>query len=183
MKMGIKFDKNPLAVEENNYATKIVNSYILYDLNTWPRNPTNNFEFKNCLFAVTSIVKNTDEEKWVYSDYEITFDGAGSWNFGNGFTGNVANFGVDNISSYHADNRKNNFLVLGENLTSAINGSFDSLEKKISINLNKARTKFCLSLDYNDSKSDNENVNFPTQFCLGGISNGFGTIESRELYL
>ena len=30
-KMGIKFDKDPLAVERNNYLTKIVNVYIVYD--------------------------------------------------------------------------------------------------------------------------------------------------------
>ena len=29
-------------------------------------------------------------------------------------------------------------------------------------------------------KADNKNVNFPTQFCLGSISNGFSTTESRE---
>ena len=50
-KMRIKFDKDPLAVEENNNACKIVNVYIFYDLDAWPRNPTNNFKFKNCLFG------------------------------------------------------------------------------------------------------------------------------------
>ena len=59
-KMRIKFDKDPLAVEQNTYATKIVNSYIVYDLDGWPRNPTNNFKFKNCLFGSTNIVK----KKW-----------------------------------------------------------------------------------------------------------------------
>ena len=31
--------------------------------------------------------------------------------------------------------------------------------------------------------TDNENVNFPTQFCLGSISNGFSATESREVSL
>ena len=31
-------------------------------------------------------------------------------------------------------------------------------------------------------KADN-NVNFPTQFCLGSISNGFSATESREISL
>ena len=31
-RMGIKFHKDPLAVEQNNYTTKIVNGYIVYDL-------------------------------------------------------------------------------------------------------------------------------------------------------
>ena len=49
-RIGIKFDKDPLAVEQNNYLTQIVNVYIVYDLDAWPRNPTNNFKFKNFLF-------------------------------------------------------------------------------------------------------------------------------------
>ena len=36
-RMGIKFDKDPLAVKQNNYTTKIVNGYIVYDLDAWPR--------------------------------------------------------------------------------------------------------------------------------------------------
>ena len=32
-------------------------------------------------------------------------------------------------------------------------------------------------------KADNKNVNFPTQFCFGIISNGFSTTESREVPL
>ena len=35
--MEIKFDKDPLAVEENNYLTKIVMFYIVYDLDTRSR--------------------------------------------------------------------------------------------------------------------------------------------------
>ena len=44
--MGIKFDKDPLAVEQKNYFTKIVNVYIVYDLNLGKINPTNNFKLK-----------------------------------------------------------------------------------------------------------------------------------------
>ena len=51
--MGIKFDKDLLGVEQNNHASNI-NIYIVYDLDAWPRNPTNNFKFKNCLFVATS---------------------------------------------------------------------------------------------------------------------------------
>ena len=55
--MRIKFDKDPLAVEKNNYLTKIVNVYIVYDLNAWPKIPLRNVTLKNCLFGVTNIVK------------------------------------------------------------------------------------------------------------------------------
>ena len=66
-RIGIKFDKDPLAVQQNNYFTKIANVYIAYDLHACPRNPTNNFRFKNCLFKAANIVKNSDKEKYVYS--------------------------------------------------------------------------------------------------------------------
>ena len=66
-KMGIKFDKDHLAVEQNNYMTKIINVYTVYDLAAWPGNPTNNFKFKNSLFGATNMVKNSDKEKYIYS--------------------------------------------------------------------------------------------------------------------
>ena len=37
---------------------------------------------------------------------------------------------IDNSSSSHTDNRKNNIFVLGEGPTYDINGSFGSPEKK-----------------------------------------------------
>ena len=80
-RIRIKFDKDPLAVEQNNYLTKNLNFYIVCDLDAWSRNLTNNFRFKNCLFGATNIVNNSDKERYVYvhSGYRITFDSAGSW--------------------------------------------------------------------------------------------------------
>ena len=83
----------------------------------------------------------------VYSGYRITFDSVGSWSFDNDIARNVIIFGVDNSSSFHADNQKNNFLVLGEGPTLGINGTFGSPEKKFSITF--SNTKFCLSFHYN----------------------------------
>ena len=64
-RIGIKFDKDPLPVKQNNYLSKVVNVYIVYDLDASPRNPTNHFKIKNFLFGATSIVKNNDEENYV----------------------------------------------------------------------------------------------------------------------
>ena len=108
---------------------------------------------------------------------------------------NVVIFGVDNSSSSHTYNRRNKFLVLGEGPNYGINGSFWSPMKHFSINFSKENIKVCLNLHYNGGSSyllvnaketfnfkvDNKNVNFPTQFCLRSISNGFGAIESREV--
>ena len=55
-------------------------------------------------------------------------------------------FDVDNSSSSHTDNRKNDFLVLDEGDTFGINGSFGAPGKNFSINIRKGKTKFCLSL-------------------------------------
>ena len=123
----------------------------------------------------------------------IIFDSARSRSFGSDFTVNVINFDVDNSLSSHSDNRRNNFLILGDGPIYSINESFGSPEEKFNFNFTKPNTKFCLSLHYNadDSylfvngkevfkfKADN-NVNFPTQFCLESIS-GFGNAESGEV--
>ena len=96
-KVGIKFDKDPLTVEQNN--------------------------LKGCLFRGNSIVKNSDTEKWMYSSHWIAFDGKSMRSFGNDYAKNVIIFGCNN-SSCHADNRKSNFLVLDEGDTFDNNGSF-----------------------------------------------------------
>ena len=99
-----------------------------------------------------------------------------SWSFDNDIAWNVMIFDVDNTLLFHANNHKDNFLVLGEGPTFGINGSFGSPEKKFSINFSKAATKFCLSLSCNACnsylfvngketfkfKADNKSVNFPT---------------------
>ena len=86
-------------------------------------------------------------------------------------------FSVDNISSYHADNVKNNILVLSEWNTFSIDGRFGEPEKKnISINFSKANTKCCWSLHFHADnnhllvngkqilkfKAHNKNFNIPT---------------------
>ena len=68
------------------------------------------------MFGATSKVKNNDKEKWVYSGYGLTFDGASSWNFGNSFARNAVIFGVNNSSLSRADNHEKNFSVLMEAL-------------------------------------------------------------------
>ena len=72
--------------------------FTSYDLDAWPRNPTNNFQFKNCLFGATNIVKNSDKENCVYTGYRIIFDSAGFWSFDNDTARNVIILSVDNSS-------------------------------------------------------------------------------------
>ena len=69
--------------------------------------------------------------------------------FGDGSTRNVF-FDVDNSSSSHVDNCKNNFLVLGEGPTDDINGTIGTAQKKTGINFSKKKEKILL---YNDDNS------------------------------
>ena len=78
-----------------------------------------------------------------------------------------------------------------------INGSWRSPEKKFSINFTRANAKCCFGLHYNSHnsylfvnrkeifmfKADNKKVDFPTQFCLGSLYNGFSNTDSREIYV
>ena len=49
MMLLIKFDKDHSALEQNSYANKTINLYIVYELETLPKIPLKNFTLKNCL--------------------------------------------------------------------------------------------------------------------------------------
>ena len=78
-----------MVIKQNNYASKIVNIYIVYD---WPKNSIRIFSLKSRLFGATNIVKNSDKEKYVDNVYGIAFDGKGEWSFGNDSAKNVIIF-------------------------------------------------------------------------------------------
>ena len=149
-------------------------------MDAWPRNPTKNFKFRNCLIRATSIVKDCDEEKYVHSGYRMIFDSAGSCSFHSETARNVIIFGVHNSSSSHAENCKNNVLVLGTGPIFGINGRFGSPEKNFSIDFSKANTTHYLSLHYS---VENSYLSRITQFCFGSVSTGFSAADFRELFL
>ena len=62
------------------------------------------------------MTKNVDIDKYKYSGYDIGFDRHGEFSFGTrGFGRNCIIFGADlSNSSSHANNKKNNILVLGK---------------------------------------------------------------------
>ena len=86
------------------------------------------------MFAVTSIIKNNDKEKYVYSSCRIAYDGKDERSFGNEFARNVIIFEFDSSSSSHTGSIKNGFLIYGKEDTFGINGSFGAPEKKLDIN-------------------------------------------------
>ena len=56
-RIRIRIDKDTLAVEPINSSTKKINVYIVYDRNALPRNSTNNFKCKYCIFEATRLQK------------------------------------------------------------------------------------------------------------------------------
>ena len=76
------------------------------------------------MFCTTNIVNNSGKSKWVYCGYGAAFDGKDEGNIGNNSAWNVLIFGVDNSSSSHTANRKNDLLMLSEGDTVGINWRF-----------------------------------------------------------
>ena len=54
--IGIQFSKTPLAVEQNNYISNIVNAYTTSDLDNMSKFSLRNYTSKNCLFGAINVV-------------------------------------------------------------------------------------------------------------------------------
>ena len=132
-KVILKFNNSVLVQKmfSSLYINFILNLYIVYKLNTWPRNTTNNLTLNIFLFDTAKLTRNADKNKFTCNGQGIAFDGKRYCRFNNDTARNVTLFGVDKSSSSHIDNPKNNCLVLGEGPTEGINGSAGRAEKKL----------------------------------------------------
>ena len=148
-KIGIHFSNTPLVVEQNNYASKIVNACIFYDLDDWSKIPLNKFKLKNYLFGAANIAKNSDKSKSVDGCYEIAFDGAGLWSLVTNLIGMLQFLVL--IIVHHLIliiakiifQCQNIFLVLGVGPTDDANGSIGAEKKRfIVLILVKQRQNF-----------------------------------------
>ena len=124
----------------------------------------------------------------MYSTYARTFSIADSWIFDNDIDRNVINFGVDNSSSSHTDNQKNKFLVLGDAPTFGISGRFglsDKTQNFVWVCIITLIIVICLLIEKKTLtlRSTIKALDFPTQFCLGSMYNGFSATESRKASL
>ena len=109
----------------------------------------------------------------MYSGSVKTFDSAGSWSFDNLTDRNVINFGADNSPSSHADQRKNLSLI---SIKQTLKFAWLCIIMLILVIYFLREDKY---LDLKPAK----NVNFPTQFFFGIISNGISATVSREVSL
>ena len=65
----LKFDNSVLEQTSSSslHSNFFKNLYIVYEINNWPRNPTNNFSLKNCLFGTVKLVRNAIKSIFIYN--------------------------------------------------------------------------------------------------------------------
>ena len=90
-----------------------LNFFIVYELDSWPRDLDSDFSFKNVIFGGVKLSKNANPDKYLYSGYCIGFDTRIEFSLPEGSVGkNVIIFEVDMSSSVHIDNKGNDILIL-----------------------------------------------------------------------
>ena len=192
-KTKVEFDGSCLKQDKVTYNHgTIVNIYIVYEISknySISSYPT----LENCLFGAVSLTKNADIDEYKYSGHGIGFDRGGEFSFGDGLGRNSIIFGADLSSSSHANNKRNNILVLGKEFVQRIAGTTFYAEGLYKINFTENNKKFCLSLHYNGANSylfvngteiykfkakDSEIV--ASSLCLGNISKDFSVDNMKK---
>ena len=131
---------------------KIVNIYIVYEINKNDSTTSSDSTLENCLFGAVTLTKNVNIDKNGYSGYGIGLDRWSSYSFPRGgFGQNVLIFGLNMSFSTHIDNNKKDILVLRKRLTQGLENTLTA-EKCIQLIWQK-KNKFCLSLHYNGADS------------------------------
>ena len=118
-KIRVKFSGSCLKQDKVIYTHgKIVNIYIVHEINKKDNTVISDPTLENCLFGAVTLTKNPDIDKYGYSGYGIGSDRNGSFSFSSGECGqNVIIFGDDMSSSIHIDNKKKDILILGRGPT------------------------------------------------------------------
>ena len=121
-KIRVRFSGSCLKQDKSTYTHgKIVNIYIVYEINKKDSTTSSNPTLENCLFGAVTLTKNVNIDKYGYSGYGIGFDRRSSFPFpGGGFGQNVLIFGPDMSYSAHISNKKKDILVLGKGPTQGL---------------------------------------------------------------
>ena len=111
------------------------------------------------------LTKNADLDKNEQSGYGTTgFDACSQFSLEIGEWGkNVVIFSVDNSSSRHTYEKKNDILILDKGSTDRLDDAAIKVEAKYSVNITKSRKKICLSPHYNVA---NRFLYAKTDFCM-----------------
>ena len=142
-KLRVKFNGSCLKQDKVTYTHgKIVNIYIVHEINKKDNTVISDPTLGNCLFGAVTLTKNADIDKYGYSGYGIGFDRKRSFSFSSGGYGqNVIIFGVNMSSSIHIDNKKKDILILGRRPTQGLESTLTA-EKCIQLILQKKLKSF-----------------------------------------
>ena len=92
-----------------------MNIYIVYSLGPISNTRNTDFTAQNCLFGAVKVAKDVSTSNYKYVGYGICFDEGSNFSIGNIANGkNAIVLGCDANSSSHANNKKNNIIVLGK---------------------------------------------------------------------
>ena len=114
-KIRVKFSGSCLKQDKITYTHgKIVNIYIVYEINKKDNTITSDPTLENSLFDAVTLTENVNIDRYAFSGYGIGFDRKRSFSFsGGGYGQTVLIFGVDMSFSVNIDNIKKDILVLG----------------------------------------------------------------------
>ena len=152
--IGIKFNNDFLKKESILYEQKqIANIYVVYERSSYIISST--ISFHNCLLGAITVTRNgnIDTNKHKYSGYGLAFSSKTYLHKDSGKRAyDLIIFGADLSSSAHAENKKNNVLVLGENSVK-LNNTTIIVEDVIKTNCTVPNKKSVLPLHYNGNNS------------------------------
>ena len=81
----VKFDGQFLKQNKVTFTHgKIVNIYIVFEINFWAFAQGGDFALENSLFGAVKLTKNAGFDKYKYSGYGAGFDARGSFSLSNG---------------------------------------------------------------------------------------------------
>ena len=112
-KSRVKFSGSCLKQDKITYIHgKIVNIYIVYEINKKDNTIISDPTLENCLSGAVILTKNVNTDRYGYSGFGIGFDRKENVSFsGGGYGQNVLIFGVDMSFFAHIDNMKKDILV------------------------------------------------------------------------
>ena len=98
------------------------------------------------------MTKNADRDKYSYLGYDNRFDAGSALSLASPWIRENVIFGKDNSPLAHADNRKQNNLIIGKGLTNELDDTAIKAETDYSIIITKSK-KMYVSLHYNGSNT------------------------------
>ena len=149
-KIKLKFKGSCLKQDFASFTLyKVVNLFIVYELDKWSQDLNAKFSLKDCFFGNIKITKNADPNKYYYSGCGIGFDSRSHFSIRNFDWGkNVVIFGVGMSSSVHDINKNKDILILGKGQRKGLDNTTLTAEAEYFINFSKSQRKFCLNLHY-----------------------------------